>query len=75
MSAPTRRTASVPGADDAVVVDGLKAPAGAYNACLGDASRAALDVMGKARRVSYRVTRAPGDDGRRGTAQNSRRWA
>jgi hypothetical protein len=49
-------------ADDAVVVDGLKAPAGAHNACLGDASRAALDVMGKARRVGYVVTRAPGDD-------------
>lgn len=48
-------------ADDSVVVDGLKAPAGAYNACLRDASRAALDVMSKARRVSYRVTRAPGD--------------
>lgn len=48
-------------ADDAVVVDGLKAPAGSYNACLGDASRAALDVMGQARRISYRVARAPGE--------------
>jgi hypothetical protein len=49
-------------AGDTAVVDGLKAPAGSYNACLGDASRAALDRMAKARRVSYRVTRAPGDE-------------
>lgn len=49
-------------AGDVVVVDGLKAPAGAYNACLGDASRAALDTMSKARSVGYRVRRAPGDD-------------
>lgn len=48
-------------ADQALLVDGLKAPAGAYNACLGDASRAVLGVMGDAHRLSYRVTRLPGD--------------
>jgi hypothetical protein len=49
-------------AGDAVVVDGLKAPAGSYNACLGDASHAALEAMAKTRRVSHRVTRAPGEE-------------
>jgi hypothetical protein len=49
-------------ADDAVVVDRLSAPAGAYNACLGDASPAALEAIAKAQRIGYRVTRAPGDE-------------
>jgi len=48
-------------AGDAVIADGLKALPGAYNACLGDGSRAALEAIAKAPRVSYRVTRAPGD--------------
>lgn len=49
-------------AGDAVIAEGLTAPAGAYNACLGDASRAALETLTKTQRVSYRVTRAPGDE-------------
>lgn len=48
-------------ADAAVVVEGLKAPAGSYNACLGDKSDAALTAMGAARLVRYRVNRAPAD--------------
>lgn len=48
-------------ADAAVVIDGLKAPAGSYNACLGGKSAAALAAMGKARLVRYRVNRAPDD--------------
>jgi hypothetical protein len=49
-------------AGDAVVAEGLRAPAGAYNACLGDGSRVALETIARAQRVAYRVTRAPGDE-------------
>lgn len=48
-------------ADAAVVVEGLKAPSGSYNACLGDKSAAALTAMAAARLVRYRVNRAPAD--------------
>lgn len=58
---PHRASVSVR-ADDLAIVESLTASAGSYSACLGDASRAALDTMSKARRVSYHVRRPPGDE-------------